>query len=194
MSGYVYFIREEGGAVKIGYTHELDKRLRALQTANPRLLAVLGIVAGERALEGKLHRRFIASHIRGEWFDYSEDLADFVRKETARYVPCLQKAESDRVPREWKTVKRATEITSLSRSELYKLMDARRLEYTKIGSTRRIPLDALERLVESQAESVRLNAAALDDVSSLPSATFYGPTADDDEPRHTDRIVKEGAD
>ena len=51
--------------------------------------------------------------------------------------------------REWKTIKQAADLTSLSRSMLYNLMVAGRLEYTVVGRCRRIPLDALRRLMES---------------------------------------------
>lgn len=50
--------------------------------------------------------------------------------------------------REWKTVSQAVKITSLSRSMLYKLMNAGRLGYSAVGRTRRIPLDELVRLME----------------------------------------------
>lgn len=51
--------------------------------------------------------------------------------------------------REWKTIAQATEITSLSRSMLYSLMTGGQLQYTVVGRCRRIPLDALQRLMES---------------------------------------------
>jgi len=51
--------------------------------------------------------------------------------------------------REWKTISQAVAITSLSRSTLYGLMDAGSLEYAKIGRCRRIPLDALVALMET---------------------------------------------
>lgn len=42
----------------------------------------------------------------------------------------------------------AVEVSSLSRSRLYELMDRGDLEFVKIGRSRRIPVDALESLVE----------------------------------------------
>jgi excisionase family DNA binding protein len=51
--------------------------------------------------------------------------------------------------REWKTIPQASAIRSLSRSVLYKLMTAGQLEYSVVGRCRRIPLDALQKLMEA---------------------------------------------
>jgi excisionase family DNA binding protein len=45
------------------------------------------------------------------------------------------------------TVKEASKLLSLSRSTLYLMMDRGELRYAKIGGARRIPKQALSRLV-----------------------------------------------
>lgn len=54
---YVYFIAEEdGGAVKIGSAKDPIKRLREMQTGNPRRLRVELVILGDRDLERLLHQ------------------------------------------------------------------------------------------------------------------------------------------
>lgn len=54
---FVYLIGEEdGGAVKIGTAVDPIKRLRTMQTGNPRRLRVEWVLAGDRDLERMLHR------------------------------------------------------------------------------------------------------------------------------------------
>jgi hypothetical protein len=40
-------------------------------------------MAGGLELEAQLHRRFQAFHIVGEWFHFTKELADFVKKHSA---------------------------------------------------------------------------------------------------------------
>jgi Helix-turn-helix domain len=52
-------------------------------------------------------------------------------------------------PRRWVMVSEATAISSLKRTTLYNLMNARQLEYATVGRTRRIALDSLLKLMEA---------------------------------------------
>jgi hypothetical protein len=52
-------------------------------------------------------------------------------------------------PRRWLTISGAKDVSSLSRTTLYNLMNARQLEYATVGRTRRIALDSLLRLMEA---------------------------------------------
>jgi hypothetical protein len=55
-ASYVYCIGEEGdGAIKIGVAVDPIKRLRQMQTGNPRRLCVERVLLGDRALEQLLH-------------------------------------------------------------------------------------------------------------------------------------------
>jgi excisionase family DNA binding protein len=63
-------------------------------------------------------------------------------------------------PRRWLTIREATDISSLKRSTLYNLMNARQLEYATVGRTRRIPLDGLLNLMEANTvRAVEMTAA-----------------------------------
>jgi hypothetical protein len=82
LTGTVYFIQSEsGGPIKIGWTGALSpqRRLNDMQTGRADNLVALGILPGTRETESFLHRRFAADHVRGEWFNPSEDLLWFIR-------------------------------------------------------------------------------------------------------------------
>lgn len=75
----VYFI-EDGDAVKIGYTKDKnpEKRLRALQTANPRKLRLLGFIPGGVEVESRIHSELAHHRLEGEWFELCRPVLDHV--------------------------------------------------------------------------------------------------------------------
>lgn len=80
----IYFIHNAARrAIKIGYT-QVDSlsRFRALQTASPDVLVLLGVLyPGERADERALHLRFSHLSLNGEWFRDDDALLEFVKAE-----------------------------------------------------------------------------------------------------------------
>lgn len=75
----IYFIRA-GRTVKIGYTGgDPRKRLAALQTGNHRRLDLVLAIPGELADEARLHDRFAAHRVTGEWFTYARPVRALVR-------------------------------------------------------------------------------------------------------------------
>jgi hypothetical protein len=82
--GTVYFIQCNGdqGPIKIGFTTRKDARSRMsdMTTGNPYELHLIGTRPGTVRGERKLHRKFKAQHLRGEWFAWSEDLAAEARR------------------------------------------------------------------------------------------------------------------
>lgn len=79
--GYVYFIGC-GDYIKIGFSTRPLDRLRSLQTSHPDTLEILGTIRGTRRLESRLHKRFADLRERGEWFQTSEDLWDYIDRNT----------------------------------------------------------------------------------------------------------------
>lgn len=80
--GWVYFIgTKPGEPVKIGHTNNLEKRLTAIQNGNHRELVLLAGVLVSRAgdIEGRLHTRFEAHHLRGEWFRWSRGIGRLLK-------------------------------------------------------------------------------------------------------------------
>jgi len=77
----VYCIEASGlDVIKIGWTVNLNSRLRALQCASPVELAVVASFEGTRSDEQSLHRRFAGDRVRpgGEWFRASSELLAFI--------------------------------------------------------------------------------------------------------------------
>lgn len=107
---YVYFIqRADGGPIKIGTAERPDRRLTALQAANPDVLVIRAVCLGGRAAEQVLHGHFAESRIRNEWFEPTPELL----------------AVLDRLPT-WEDVlagKFCPEIINESRATVTKLYD-----------------------------------------------------------------------
>lgn len=79
--GKIYFIHcPQARAVKIGFSHAPDKRLKALQTAVPFPLVLLGTISGALAGEKALHREFSKYRLDGEWFKTSKVLMRKIRE------------------------------------------------------------------------------------------------------------------
>jgi hypothetical protein len=82
--GLVYFIQDVArGYTKIGRTSDLVARISTLQTGNPDELTVYKTVKCTEAhpsadLEKELHEHFAEHHVRGEWFDITNDQIDEV--------------------------------------------------------------------------------------------------------------------
>lgn len=76
--------RHSDGAIKLGYSADVDARISSLEVKHGRL-DVLGIMDGDRATERTLHARFSALRKRSdseiEWFDPSRELLDFIAVE-----------------------------------------------------------------------------------------------------------------
>jgi hypothetical protein len=75
----VYFVQagdpdDRGLAlVKIGFTTDIEQRIRQLQTASPHPLKVLAKVIGTPKIESFFHAVLRSSHVRGEWFRLHPD-------------------------------------------------------------------------------------------------------------------------
>jgi hypothetical protein len=66
--GNVYFIGA-GRFVKIGFAHDVAKRLVELQTGNPMPLVLLAVIPNcAPSVERMYHKAFAGARIRGEWF------------------------------------------------------------------------------------------------------------------------------
>lgn len=73
----IYFILSiERSAVKIGRSVNAKRRLSELRSQLFDELELLKVVESDNpvSLERSLHERFMAYHIKGEWFDYSNEI------------------------------------------------------------------------------------------------------------------------
>ncbi len=80
----IYFIQcQSTNNVKIGYTGgDPEKRKAELQTGSAAGLNLLFTMPGEMSDEKKLHERFAASRVHGEWFRPTHEVLAFVIAET----------------------------------------------------------------------------------------------------------------
>mgnify|MGYP001563209798 CR=1 FL=1 len=70
-----YFIFD-GLDVKIGRGQDAIKRMNSLQCGSSKKLSLLKVLEGD--LETELHRKFEDWRIRGEWFQLSQPIANFL--------------------------------------------------------------------------------------------------------------------
>ncbi len=81
-SSTIYFAqRQTDGAVKIGWTSDVERRLRELRKENRVAVVLLAAFPGDKPDEGRMHLRFAADRIDGEWFRASPSLMSLVNRE-----------------------------------------------------------------------------------------------------------------
>lgn len=78
--GFVYFIRDGLGHIKIGIARNVEKRKSGLQTANPNELETFFIMSvpsiyDAMEIEKELHKKFSKDRLKGEWFKEKEVLS-----------------------------------------------------------------------------------------------------------------------
>ena len=56
--------------VKIGYSTNVERRLKQLSTGNPNILTVIALLGGDKRLEKELHFKFRHYRINREWFNF----------------------------------------------------------------------------------------------------------------------------
>jgi hypothetical protein len=79
MKGKVYFV-ECAGAIKIGFSTNLEKRLLNLNTGAPAKLVLIGAIDGPQILEGAIHAHLDIFRTTGEWFMDCDAVRDTIRK------------------------------------------------------------------------------------------------------------------
>lgn len=77
---FVYFIKPIGmdGPVKVGMTIDVGQRLDSLQCASPFPLELIFAFEGSPKLERRFHAYFNDSHSHGEWFRWSDRIAETI--------------------------------------------------------------------------------------------------------------------
>jgi Meiotically up-regulated gene 113 len=77
----IYFAQLPSGAVKIGYSANVDARLIALKSYYHQPLVLLGTIEGDREDEQALHKRFAHIRLHGtEQFRPTPELMEFIGK------------------------------------------------------------------------------------------------------------------
>ncbi|MDP3940647.1 MAG: GIY-YIG nuclease family protein [Deltaproteobacteria bacterium] len=73
----VYFLRC-GDFIKIGWSKEFGRRIKALSTSSPYDIELITTIDGSPKLERELHKRFSSHHHRNEWFRLEGELAYYI--------------------------------------------------------------------------------------------------------------------
>ena len=82
--GTIYFVSyHDGGPIKIGYTTNLNERMRHLQTASPYDMKLLAKVSGDTLVERWFHAEFAEHNLRGEWFEPAQPILDEIERLSA---------------------------------------------------------------------------------------------------------------
>lgn len=88
LTGWAYAISDAAAdQVKIGFTQNVQTRLKGLQTGHHAHLRVLWQGEGGAALEAHLHAHFARRRIRGEWFDFTGVDAQKLIERAAKSFP-----------------------------------------------------------------------------------------------------------
>lgn len=76
----IYFIQAKRlGLIKIGRANRIMARLQDLQCGSPDELLFLWGFWARPSAEAELHRYFHRERVRGEWFEPSDDLLNYIR-------------------------------------------------------------------------------------------------------------------
>lgn len=76
---WVYFVQAgEGGPIKIGKAMNPSQRIGNLQVGNPHEVKLLHCLPDTGCTEGRIQGIFEESHLRGEWYNPTPDLLEFI--------------------------------------------------------------------------------------------------------------------
>jgi hypothetical protein len=80
--GNIYFFTtENSNGVKIGYSKDVDKRAKGMQSDHYDKVIVLLVLSGAtREDENKFHDKFKEHRIQGEWYSYCPEILNFIKK------------------------------------------------------------------------------------------------------------------
>jgi hypothetical protein len=84
VTSVVYFIRIEGGNIKIGTTTNMRRRMAAFATGICDPFSLVGCVPGGREEEREIHNRLARWRVRGEWFKPAKEVTTFIENAIAQ--------------------------------------------------------------------------------------------------------------
>lgn len=81
----IYFITNNKGSIKVGYTSSIRTRLTAIQLGCDTYCEIIATIKGGKELEKQAHNFFKEKRLSGEWFLINEeDIYDFVSSSKLR--------------------------------------------------------------------------------------------------------------
>lgn len=89
---------------KIGYTaSDPAKRIKSLQTGNPSRIELIGTVPGSYEEEDRLHVRFAAKRVSGEWFALDDEDVEYI---LSLNKPFDELSHDEKMERTWELAKK----------------------------------------------------------------------------------------
>lgn len=78
IGGVYFFLAKELSLVKIGKSRDIRARLKAASTFCPVEVEIIAALRMSGYSEPWIHRRFRSDHVRGEWFNYSRKMVEYL--------------------------------------------------------------------------------------------------------------------
>ena len=85
----IYFISDGKGAIKIGVTNNIKRRILQLRGGNPGELSLIGSIEGDARAERTIHAELKAHRLSGEWFADCDGTRAVIKRCLRDGVPCL---------------------------------------------------------------------------------------------------------
>lgn len=77
----IYFMCAlDANRIKIGFTANIEKRIKNLRTSSPHKLRLMRTIPGTKDDERRLHEQFAHLREHGEWFTDCDELRDFINQ------------------------------------------------------------------------------------------------------------------
>ncbi|MBY6842774.1 GIY-YIG nuclease family protein [Clostridium botulinum] len=81
-NGTVYFILDTAAnLVKIGFSRNLKRRIKQLETSNCNLKLIYKIENCSMDYEQSLHKFFEVERIKNEWFNYGDSIKQWIKRD-----------------------------------------------------------------------------------------------------------------
>jgi len=76
--GYVYFATFDFASIKVGFATDVKSRLLQMQVSSPEDVTEIESYPGTLADEARIHFLLRDHHIKREWFEWSDEVDDFL--------------------------------------------------------------------------------------------------------------------
>lgn len=131
MTVYFATTRIDPSTVKIGFTSDLEARKKNLSVSVPGGVTILCSMEGGLETEQFLHEKFAHLNVSGEWFDYSDELREFVT-DVINKKPCLIPFVDDAAYMTRETAEYGRDAVELARQMAEALLNK---EFRGVGDT-----------------------------------------------------------
>lgn len=76
---FIYFVADEKDKhIKIGRTRDVKSRVGQLKTSNPYKLHIVKVIRGTDVQELDIHKMFQVYRVNGEWFEFNEEIRNYI--------------------------------------------------------------------------------------------------------------------